>query len=57
MLHTSGKEIVTLYKSGKPLQAMYKGAYLIWQGIRSCFGAGLWFNDKPWSNDDVWKNK
>jgi hypothetical protein len=57
MLRTSRKEIVALYKSGKPLQAMYKGAHLVWQGIRSCFGGGFWFNEKPWINDEVWRNK
>ena len=32
---------------------------LLWSAIReafSAFGAGFWQNDKPWSNDDGWKN-
>lgn len=28
---------------------------IVWQAIRSCFGAGYWLNDKPWLNDDGWK--
>lgn len=57
MIYTNKKEIVALYKSGKVLQASYKGVHLIWQGIRSCFGGGFWVNSKPWINDDVWKSK
>lgn len=56
MIQTNRKEIVALYKAGKPFQAMYKGMYLIWEGIRSCFGSGFWVNEKPWINDEAWKN-
>jgi hypothetical protein len=56
MIQTNRKEIVALYKAGKPLQAMYKGMYLVWEGIRSCFGSGFWVNDKPWVNDEAWRN-
>lgn len=57
MLNSNKKEVVSLLKSGKPVQAVYKGAYLVWQGIRSCFGSGMWLNVKPWLNDEEWKNK
>lgn len=56
MIQISKKEIISLYKQGKPIQAMYKGIHLIWQGIRSCFGSGMWINEKPWLNDEGWKN-
>ena len=35
---------------------IYKGARLVWTGIRSCFGAGFWVNEKPWLNEEAWKN-
>ena len=35
---------------------IYRGARLVWEAINSCFGSGAWFNDKPWSNADGWKN-
>lgn len=57
MIQTNKKEIISLFKQGKPIQATYKGVHLVWQGIRSCFGAGYWFNEKPWLDDEVWKNK
>ena len=56
MIQVSKKEVIALYKQGKPLQATYKGLHLVWQGIRSCFGSCAWINDKPWLNDEGWKN-
>ena len=35
---------------------IYKGANLVWTAIKSCFGKGFWINEKPWLNDDAWKN-
>ena len=29
---------------------------LVWQAVHSCFGAGYWRNDLPWSNTDLWRN-
>lgn len=40
----------------KPIAYVYFGIKLIWSAVSSCFGSGMWLNDKPWSNDDVWKN-
>lgn len=56
MIRTSKKEVVALFKSGKTMQAAYKGMHLVWQGIRSCFGSGVWINEKPWLNDEAWRN-
>lgn len=25
--------------------------------IRSCFSSGFWIDDKPWLNDEGWRNK
>lgn len=56
MIQINKKEVIALYKQGKPLQATYKGIHLIWQAVRSCFGSGMWINIKPWFNDEGWKN-
>lgn len=57
MLSFGGKtEFVTLETGNKALTAVYSGVRLIWEAIRSCFGAGYWVNEKPWLNDEAWKN-
>jgi hypothetical protein len=56
MVQKFKKDIIAFYKNRKAVQSIYKGSYLIWQSIRSCFGSGAWFNEKPWINDEAWKN-
>ena len=42
------------------ITAVYKGttqgARLIWQMIRSCYGTGIWMPERPWLDNDMWKN-
>ncbi len=50
------KEITSVNYGSKAIAAIYKGATLIWEAIRSCFGKGFWVNSYPWDNRDGWKN-
>lgn len=50
------KEISAVTAMGKGITAIYAGARLVWQAVRSCFGAGWWNNAKPWDNTEGWKN-
>lgn len=52
----NGKEITSKFFGSKIITATYLGARLIWQAIKSCFGAGFWRNDKPWDNKEGYKN-
>ena len=36
--------------------ALYIGDSLFWRKIRSCYGTGVWKPEKPWVDNDVWKN-
>ena len=56
MIHIAGKEVSAIYFGQKAIQAVYKGAVLVWQAIRSCFGSGWWDNEKPWIDEDAWDN-
>lgn len=56
MIIRNGKEIIELRHGNTQIVEMYRGKYLIYQVIRSCFGNGYWINSKPWLNGDAWKN-
>lgn len=49
------QDIVKIKAFGFLSSNVYKGTKLIWQAIRSCFGAGYWRGDKPWFGTDAWK--
>lgn len=55
-IYIGGKEITAVTAYGKVITAIYAGSRLVWQAIRSCFGAGFWVNEKPWINEEGWKN-
>lgn len=52
----AGKSRMIHLKRWQIVQEIYKGARLVWTAIRSCFGAGFWINEKPWLNEEAWKN-
>ena len=56
MIRISEKEVAAIYFGQKAIQAVYKGAVLVWQAIRSCFGSGWWDNEKHWIDEDAWDN-
>lgn len=45
---------------GKQLMAVYAGvngeAKLIWERVRSCYGTGIWLEQRPWTDNDLWKD-
>lgn len=72
MIYRNGKLILKIQKdilelveniqqrTQKNIGAVYKGSKLVWltiyDTISSCFGSGTWLKDKPWIQDDTWKN-
>lgn len=57
MIYKEGKSATAIYYGGKAAIAVYRGARMVWQAIRSCFGAGYWRGDKQWSRTDGWRRK
>lgn len=55
-IFSKNKEIVSVFKKNKVIVTIYKGLRLVWQSIRSCFGAGYWVDEKPWVDDEGWKD-
>lgn len=35
---------------------MAYGGKIIWQAVRSCFGKGYWRDDKPWDDNEGWRD-
>ena len=52
----NGKELKAKYWGTKVIQYIYRGSKLVWTAISSCFGSGVWLNNKVWNNNDSWKN-
>lgn len=56
MININGKELSARYYGRKVITAVYKGSILVWQAAHSCFGAGFWVNEKPWINEEGYRN-
>lgn len=50
------KEVTSVNHGNRAISAVYYGAKLVWEAIRSCFGKGFWINGYSWNNKDSWKN-
>lgn len=56
MIYKDGNSVAIVYKGRKPLAFRYIGTRLFWQSIRSCYGRGVWMQEKPWLDGDTWKD-
>lgn len=55
MIRVNGRDITSIVFR-RSLTAVYKGATLVWCAVKSCFGAGVWRHNKPWLDDERWKD-
>lgn len=55
MIAINNKQIAAIRLGGKVISVVYKGATLVWQAVRSCFGSGRWIKDKPWLGNEGWR--
>lgn len=56
MIYKNKKSIESIVALGRTVMYVYKGVKLVWEAIRSCFGSGRWINEKPWLNNERWRN-
>ena len=56
MIFLDEKEISVIEYNDRVLSFIYRKGILVWQAIRSCFGAGFWVNSNPWFNNEPYKN-
>lgn len=55
MIIINGIQISAIRYGEIALSAVYKGATLVWQAVRSCFGSGKWIANKPWLGKEGWR--
>lgn len=55
MLKKEGKNVIAVTSKGRVTLAIYKGALLLWEAVRSCFGGGFWQRAKPWLGKESWR--
>lgn len=58
-IYQGNTETTGIHSNGKSAQEVWNYVNGVWrmvyQAIRSCFGAGFWRGDKPWIGSDGWK--
>ena len=52
MIYKGSKEVSAIYYGKKVVSVVYKGLREVWSSITSA-----WINDKPWNNNQGWKNE
>lgn len=57
MLYKDGHNIGGIFYGNKIITKVYKGTTLVWQLIKSCFGAGYWISRNSWKGSDSWRNR
>lgn len=56
MIWLDGKEFASQMMNGGTIETMWLNGHIIWQGIRSCYGKGYWRPEKPWLDNEKWKD-
>lgn len=56
MLIFNSKNIESVFIGKSTIQEIRKGATIIWEAIKGCFGSGFWKNQKGWINKESWRN-
>lgn len=57
MLKFGKRTLIGVTISNRTVHAISKGADTVIEFVRTCYGSGQWIENKPWLNDDTWKNE
>lgn len=55
-IHESKKGIIGVGIGRNIMSCMYEGLHLVWRAVRSCYGTGKWIPERPWLDNDIWKD-
>lgn len=56
MIYKDSKSKSAIITRLKEKVFVFWGTKLKWQSARSCYGTGVWLPEKPWVDNDTWKN-
>lgn len=56
MIYKDSKGKSAIITRLKDKVAVYWGLVLKWAQARSCYGTGVWLPEKPWLDNDKWKD-
>lgn len=56
MQEYDNKEIAAKARGMRPIAAVMHGLKVVWMAVRSCFGSGVWVENKPWLDNEKWKS-
>lgn len=56
MIYKDSKGKSAIVTRLKDKVAVYWGLVLKWALARSCYGTGVWLPEKPWLDNDKWKD-
>jgi len=56
MIALNGGIFEQMMMNGEMVSEMWLNGELIWVGIRSCYGKGYWRPNRPWLDNEKWKD-
>lgn len=57
MIYKGRDKVERIWIGEKAVSVVYLGAMKIWEGVRSCFGSGVWRGKKPWIGKEGWRGR
>lgn len=52
----NSKTVSAIYFLRIPITKIVLASQTLWDIITSCFGSGIWYEDRAWIDTDLWKN-
>lgn len=56
MIRIGGKEVVRIVDRRKDVVKIVENGIVLFDATSSCFAAGYWNDDKPWTDEKGWKD-
>ena len=57
MIFIKQSDIKSIKHGNLGVNQIFNKQLLLWSSIQSCFGAGTWLDNYPWSDNDIWADQ